>query len=368
MSASDYQAAGLYDPDAENAADRLALLDWLAGRGFTLDEMKAAHAAHRLTAMAGDGVIRPGELFSLEEVAERADVSVEEIERIRRAVGLPAVTTDEAVFSIADAEAFKGFQFATQVMGEGPVLEFTRVLGSSLARVAESAVWLFLENVEAPLVGSQAGQLALAKANLEATELLVSVPRAMDPIFRFHIQEAIRRSRQARVGVSSYDSAHLAVGFIDLVGYTPVAQQLTARELTQLVAQFEGLAHDVITANDGRLVKLIGDEVMFVAVDPVAACQIAATLMARYLSDTEVTPRGGLAVGELLTRGGDYYGPVVNVASRIADLAVPNELLVTNELRDEVSRTSDAFQFDAAGRRMLKGFDEPVELFSLSRA
>jgi adenylate cyclase len=84
--------------------------------------------------------------------------------------------------------------------------------------------------------------------------------------------------------------------------------------------------------------------------------------------DRAVTPRAGLAVGPLITRGGDYYGPVVNLASRIADLAVPSEILVTAELRDEAEKLSPALHFDPAGRRMLKGFDEPIELFSLTRA
>ena len=53
-----------------------------------------------------------------------------------------------------------------------------------------------------------------------------------------------------------------------------------------------------------------------------------------------MTPRGGLALGEMLTRGGDYYGPVVNLASRVADLAVPREILVTAELRDRAGGRS----------------------------
>ena len=69
-----------------------------------------------------------------------------------------------------------------------------------------------------------------------------------------------------------------------------------------------------------------------------------------------------MAYGEVLSRDGDYYGPLVNLASRIADLAVPNEILVTAELRDAVGGD----RFSAAGRRMLKGFDEPVELYALS--
>jgi adenylate cyclase len=108
---------------------------------------------------------------------------------------------------------------------------------------------------------------------------------------------------------------------------------------------------------------------MYVALDATSASEIALALVERFgRSDASVTPRGGLAMGEILTRGGDYYGPVVNLASRIADLAVPNEILVTGELRERAEKSVAPLAFDAAGRRMLKGFDEPLELFALRRA
>jgi adenylate cyclase len=68
-----------------------------------------------------------------------------------------------------------------------------------------------------------------------------------------------------------------------------------------------------------------------------------------------------------LSRGGDYYGPVVNLASRIADMAVPNEILVTPDLRERAQTAHTPLTFDPAGRRLLKGFDEPIELFALRR-
>jgi adenylate cyclase len=69
--------------------------------------------------------------------------------------------------------------------------------------------------------------------------------------------------------------------------------------------------------------------------------------------------------GPLLARSGDYYGPIVNLASRIAELAVPREVLVTAEL---VEQTGGAgLRFEPAGKRMLKGFDEPVALYAAGR-
>jgi adenylate cyclase len=367
MNASDYQAAGLYDPDAENATDRLALLEWLAAEGMTLEEMVEAHARQSLPGILAQRTLRPGRRLTLAEAAERAGITIDEAERLRRAVGFPAADPEDRIFSAADAEAFAAFKVAMGVLGEEAILDFSRVIGSSLARIAESAIWLFLQHVEAPLAESHAGELALARANVDAIKLLVAVPAVMDPIFRFHVETAIRRSRLAR-DMGSYDTSRLAVGFVDLVGFTTVSQQLSTRDLAELIQEFESQAFEVVTARGGRLVKMIGDEVMFVTIDADAACEITLTLFETLGEDRAVTPRAGLAVGPLITRGGDYYGPVVNLASRIADLAVPSEILVTAELRDAAEKPSPELHFDPAGRRMLKGFDEPIELFSLTRA
>src|SRR6185369_5504341 len=109
---------------------------------------------------------------------------------------------------------------------------------------------------------------------------------------------------------------------------------------------------DVVTSRGCRLVKLIGDEVMFVTLDAAAACDAALALLDEFAAHATVTPRGALAAGDLLVRGGDYYGPIVNLASRVAELAVPRELLVTAAVADEVR--SDVLRFEPAGKRMLK--------------
>ena len=175
----------------------------------------------------------------------------------------------------------------------------------------------------------------------------------LETLFRAHMELAIRRNTAARTEATSKVTVYVAVGFVDLVGFTPLSQRLPVRELHSTVDAFEGSAYDIVTSNRGRVVKLIGDEVMFVALEPEDACEIALALVDRFAeADSNVTPRGGLAVGEILTRGGDYYGSVVNLASRIADLAVPNEILVTPDLRERAEKALAPLTFDAAGRRL----------------
>jgi adenylate cyclase len=368
MDTAEYEALGIYDPNAPNAADRLALLEWLTDRGLDVEQIAEAADANRLTAIAGDLALRPGPRLTMLEVAENTGLTVEEIQQLSLTVGLPVEKVDEHIYTQGDVAVFKLFSETTGLFPERSLMQFVRVLGASLARIADAAVSLFLADVETPITEAQAGELALARAQLDAIGALNLLSDHLESLFRAHMELAIRRNTAGRTEATSKVTVYVAVGFIDLVGFTPLSQRLPVRELHATVDDFEGSAYDIVTSNRGRVVKLIGDEVMFVAVDPQDACEIALALVDRFAeAGSRVTPRGGLALGEILTRGGDYYGPVVNLASRIADLAVPNEILVTTELRARAEKAIAPLTFEAAGRRMLKGFDDPVELFALRR-
>ena len=89
----------------------------------------------------------------------------------------------------------------------------------------------------------------------------------MDGLFLSHVEIALRRSRGRGTGDRSPHTARLAVGFVDLVGFTPLSSELPVAELAALVDEFEDQAFDLVADNDGRIVKFIGDEVMFVMLD-----------------------------------------------------------------------------------------------------
>jgi adenylate cyclase len=366
MTAAEFQAAGLYDPAAPDAPARLELLDWLAAQGVTLAAMREAQLRWgSLVSIAGDLALRGGERLTLAEVAARAHMSPEQIERINLAAGFPPVAPDERAFSPETAATLAGFAVGEAFFGVGPMLSFIRVLGSSLARIAEAAVSLFIANVQAPIVERGEGELALAQANLRAINAIDTIPNSVRAMLRAHMEVAIRRLRAARTDPAMQDTVRLTVGFVDLVGYTRLSRELDARALGALVERFEALASDAVAARDGRVVKLVGDAVMFVAVDAGAACDIALTLLERFADDPAVTPRGGLAEGLLLARGGDYYGSAVNLAARIGELAVPREILVTEQVATDAG--AGPFRFEPAGRRILKGFDVPVALYAVVR-
>ena len=359
-----YERSGLYDPAAPNAEDRRALLEWLAARGTTLKQMERSASLGSLTSAAGDAQIRPGTPITLDALCDRSGLDQGQVRAILEAGGAAVPLGEEQTFVESDVETFQMFAAGVGLFEAEPLLDLVRVMGSSMARVAEAAITLFQVNVEGPMHERRATEVSLAEANLAAVQTLEVVPRAMAGLFRLHVETAVRRSRYSYDRENPFGSRRLAVGFIDLVGFTPLSVQLDNEGLGRLIDDFERRANEIVTRHDGRVVKHIGDEVMFVAVGAAAACNIAREICEAFRG-SDVEPHGGVAIGGLLTRGGDFYGPIVNLASRIGDIAVPNEILVTEAVVDGAGSESGV-TFEAAGRRQLKGFEEPVSLWSLS--
>ena len=92
-----------------------------------------------------------------------------------------------------------------------------------------------------------------------------AMARLLEFVWRRQVAAAIQRSMMLRSrGVAPGESPTLAVGFADMVGFTLLSQHLSDRELAEVVGRFEDISHDIVTAQNGRVVKMIGDEVMFV--------------------------------------------------------------------------------------------------------
>jgi adenylate cyclase len=363
-------ALGLYDPEADNAGDRLALLGFLLEQGASVDEMVEADRNGRLAGLAGDRLVRPGRArLTLGEVATRSGVSPELVARLRRSLGFPDPGPDAAAFSEADVETVRFLGAACDLLGETVGLDLARVLSSHLARIAEAIISAVGMYRDAPLIAAGASELEAAQAAASNVALLPQVSQAMDTVLRHHVEAANNRRFELAFPVPGADTVDLAVGFADLVGYTAMAEQLSTAELATAMAAFEGLVFDLITAEGGRLVKLIGDEVMFVANDATEGCAILLRLLDELAAD-EVLPqmRGGLAAGKVLVRDGDYYGSVVNLASRAVKVARPNTALVTNEVRERVAESHDAYHFTSVDAGPLKGLATPVPLFGVRRA
>lgn len=342
--------------------DRAVLARWLEDRGSTPAEIEAVIADPSLPEMFKIAFGTHRRPMTSREIADESGVAIETVREVRLAAGLEPVTDDAIVYEQSDVAAFETLKLALQMFSHDELLSFVRVVGSSMSRVAGAATSLFHGDVERPLVAAGGTGVELVRRLIEAQGLAMDLSSVLHMMMRQHLDQATLRERQLFAATSRADlMAPMTIGFVDLVGFTSRSVEMKADELANLVSRFEATANDTITSLGGRLVKLIGDEVMFVAVSPEDGVTIAAALLREFGTSPELTPRGGMAYGPVLARGGDYFGSVVNLAARLVDQAVPGEMLLTDVLASHVSRP-----LQPAGRRMLKGFPEPIAVSSLT--
>lgn len=358
LNPDDFEALGIYDPGAPDAAQRLELLQYLVGLGATANDLVARR--DMLPALASVVAIRGGGALTVSEAVERSGISEEKLLQIMRAAGFAEPGPADRVIVERVADLAAGLAAAESVFGEDAVLQLVRVMGSAMARLADAIVSAFLVNVEPAARDQDPVGLGAARANAEAATLLPTVGAALDILLRQHIIAAQRTILEVATD-SGYESRRMCVGFLDLVGSTALTQRLSTRELGSMLTEFEHVAADAVTSAGGRVVKLIGDEVLYTAADEAAACTIALSL-ARTFAVHPVVPtvRAGVAAGDVLLRDGDVFGPVVNLAARAAKLAAAGEVVAPAAVA-----AAAGIRAEPLGQHQLQGFED-VELCRLS--
>ena len=332
--------------------------DVLRSLGATQEQIDIARRECHFVGLAADLVLTKGAVLSAADLADRAGVPADVVLSLWRTLGVAVPDEHLPMFSERDAE-FTVFMIDTNPVGSHGE-ELLRVLGSSLTRVAEAAVAVYVQTVEPEMDVPEVDIGVWAQQMADVTSAAMRLGDSMGTIFSHHMRDAILRQRAAQSGVGDRSLHRLAVGIRRpgrLHTSLPADRAGQAARADQPV-RGQGVRGG--SGHNGRIVKHIGDEVMFVALDAGAGCAIARDITAAYSEGIE--PRGGVAFGDVITRHGDYYGTVVNLASRLAELAVPGEVLVDGAT---ASSAGSPFAFRPAGRRLLKGFDDPFEVFSL---
>ncbi len=266
-------------PTGEDA-EIVALLRSLGG---TDEQIAKARRDCRLASLAGDLVLSRGADLSATTVAARAGLDVDRVLGLWRTLGVTVPDAERPMFSEGDAELTVHALRFEHLGRHGD--ELFRVLGSSLTRVAEAAVAYYVQTVQPEGGVPDDEVLEWARAIAGATTMALQLGDAMGGIFAHHMRDAIDRQRIAQAEVSESSLFRLAVGFVDLVGFTPLSRNTAPAALLELIGHFEARAFEVAVAHEGRIVKHIGDEVMFVALDARAACAIAEALMQGFEVD-----------------------------------------------------------------------------------
>ncbi len=333
-----------------------------------MTETEIADAGDDLIEVAvGRAFVQGDEQLTLREVAGRAGVPYERAERIIRAGGLVGADLEDPVFNERDAELVGTLTAAEDLLGSEAVLKIVRVAAAAVGRIGDATISTFLTSAAAPALQEDLSGIQLIDANHAAARLLPPFGELLSRMLMRYIAQANRPMSDLFSSTLSegLDTRLMAIGFADLVGSTLLADSGSLAELNETLDWFERITTDIVSDHGGRVVKFIGDEVMYRAGSAATACRIATDLVEAVRADPRLPPlRVGVAFGEVLTREGDYYGPIVNLAARVTKLSPLHGVMVTAATADALG-ADHPFEVDALGAIEMKGVNEPVELASL---
>jgi len=292
------------------------------------------------------------------EVAERAGVPIEMAHELWRLLGFPQADDDDVAFTEADVTALR---LSHELMGLGILspdsqAALVRTWARSFARLAEWETGL-MAGIALKQGSPEEGLLALTE------EVLPRVEQLQTYIWRRHLASAT--SQLLATEDAGDAGVQLAICFVDIVGYTSRSKDLDEAELVSWIEHFENEVMGTVVDHGGRVIKTIGDEVLFVHDDPRQAAEIALVLTARGEDDADSFPsvRAGVASGTVVRRLGDVFGPTVNIAARLTSLARPGAVIADKGTHDllcsdhgQPETKADDLVFRRLRRTSVKGY------------
>ncbi|WP_183095084.1 adenylate/guanylate cyclase domain-containing protein [Nocardioides stalactiti] len=312
------------------------------------------------------------------EVSEQAGIELEASRALWHLLGFAHTDPDDRAFTQRDVDALR----LTQDLMDLGILShdrqdgLVRTLGRSFARLAEWQVGLLADIATETGVDSTD-----ALVGGLAETVLPKVEELQNYVWRRHLVSVT--SRLLASTSAGARTSNAAVCFVDIVGYTTRSRTLTDRELVAWLEAFETAALDIVIENGGRIIKNIGDELLIVADTPQAAAAIALELTRRGADEDDGFPsvRAGVAYGEVVTRLGDVFGPVVNIAARLTSVARPGTVLVDRGLyagltgadapevgeAEHVHDEASPYRFRRVRRLSVKGYSR-LQAWALSAA
>ncbi len=295
-------------------------------------------------------------------VAAEAGVPLDQARRLWRALGFPDAG-DAAAFTDRDRAALSTILGTVDAgaIDFDTAVRLTRAVGQTMARLADWQVATLSARVEQLEAGEEATGSRIGSALRLAEQVGVPFEELLVYSWRRHLAQAVARVEALGASESDLHTTQVTVGFADLVRFTALSNELDEDRIGDLVEIFESRCADVVAARFGRIIKTLGDSVLFVCEDPHRAMDIALSIVDVIGHDIRLPDvRIGLSTGSVIMQLGDVFGPPVNMAARLTGVARRNRVITDRTTADLLPPG----QFDCRSlpARPLRGFGvvEPV--------
>ncbi|MGH3362314.1 MAG: adenylate/guanylate cyclase domain-containing protein [Nocardioides sp.] len=301
-------------------------------------------------------------VYTAFEVAEETGLTIDELRRLWRALGFPE-HGGEVAFTHADAGAVStlGSIVESGAIDFDMAVNLTRAVGQTMARLADWEVATLVHRVEE----LESGESATGSRTGSALRLVEEVNRPFEALllysWRRHLAAAVSRIEALGARAEDLHTTEVTVGFADIVSFTALSNEIGEDRIGDLVELFESRCADVVAAKRGRVIKSLGDSVLFVNDDPIRAYDTAEGIITLVGRDARLPDvRVGLASGSVVMRLGDVFGPPVNMASRMTSVARRNRIIIDAETAELLP--DDQFETRRLPARPVRGFGlvEPV--------
>ncbi|MEX1164551.1 MAG: adenylate/guanylate cyclase domain-containing protein, partial [Nitriliruptor sp.] len=316
--------------DDEDAATVRALVDL----GLDEEGARAAVDDGRVALVLAQQVVGGPHRYTIAEVSEGSGVPVELLRRIRVATGLPLPER----LGEADLQWARLLARLLEVLPPGAVASSARARGTALAMVARSDLGIVRDELLLPMRQAGADDLTVAVTLADTAKELDGIAREILQLtYGLHLEHQLSTELSVTLTRADVPEIDLAVGFVDVVGWTSLSSRIDPQGLDEVLDAFEDRIIEVTAPRtEVSVVKFLGDAAMLVAADAVTLAEAMMELTTAVPALEDVPLRGGLAAGPTLVREGDVFGPPVNLAARLTDLARPWRLLADEQLSDQL--------------------------------
>ncbi len=309
-----------------------------------------------------------------EQLSLRLERSPHLLRRLAGELGLPRGADDR--IRAEDAEMLSRIVTTLDLAMDDDLSRFARLYGGTVQRLVASGLAFFDRTVRERvatfegLSNEEKDQLVYERA-APYTELVASIVPWLQGRHREHsvleyLVSVTEGYMEERGVVPSHPRRPPAIAFLDLTGYTALAEERGDRAAADLAAGLAIVVQEAAQAHGGRAVKWLGDGVMFHFPDSRGAILSGLELVEQTEQAMSVPARIGINAGTVIAQEGDYFGRTVNIASRIADYARPHEVLVSEDAKQHAG--DGAVDFELVGDVRLKGVASAVRLHRASRS